>query len=409
MGLLSFFSKDKKEEVTSTTTSTSKNQTFSTPFLKIGKGNLGAPFISPWYTVSGIVQFGNDNLYPQILDQMYYTSAIHGACIDFTANAAVGGGYEFKIPLATAQDKVNMYTFEKMYKFPKLVRELAKDFLIHKRVCVLVIKNAQGKVIKYKRLNPATIRNSQDLQKFVYCLDWSRRSGLVTYPRYSPNGKESESLYVYQVESVGQDIYPLPTYISILNDAFLDGEVAFLQKSNIQNAIWPSIVVRVPKTLDSQEERDAFRDGLISKSGAANAGRIMVLTGNGIDDTPLVDVLRMNENDKLFDSTLDSIMNKICIAHGINPSIMGIKVAGSLGNAQELQMSYGIFEKNIIMPLRNELEEIYDELLDIAGIKNSVKINNFQIIDNAVAEVPSIEDQIGAAAASAITKTNTTN
>ena len=87
----------------------------------------------------------------------------------------------------------------------------------------------------------------------------------------------------------------------------------------------------------------------------------------------------------------------------INPSIMGIKVAGTLGNAQELQMSYGIFEKNVILPLRCEIEEIFDELLDIAGVKNSIKINNFAIIDNEVKEIPSIEDKIKEAAISAIT------
>jgi hypothetical protein len=63
---------------------------------------------------------------------------------------------------------------------------------------------------------------------------------------------------------------------------------------------------------------------------------------------------------------------------------MGIKVAGSLGNSDELQMSYSIFEKNVIMPLRDELTEIYDELLDIAGVKNSIEINDFQIIEKAI-------------------------
>lgn len=368
------------------TDNTDKKLSFSTPFLKIGKGNLGSPFISPYYTIGGIVQFGNDNLYPQILDQMYYTSPIHSTCIDFIGNAAVGGGYTYAIPAKTGVESVDLYTFEKKNKFKKMVRNLATDFLIHKRVCIVVKKDVNGKFKSFHRLNPATVRNNQTVDKFIYCKDWSRRTGLIEYNRYTPNGKELESLYVYQEETVGQDIYPLPSYISILNDVYLDGEIAFLQKSNIQNSIWPSIVIRVPKEFASEDERKSFKDGLTSNSGAQGAGRIMVLQGNGMDNTPEVTPIASNGNDKLFDTTLDSIMNKICIAHGINPAIMGIKVAGSLGNAQELQMSYSIFEKNVVMPLRNELTEIYDELLDIAGIKNSILINNFQIIDSQVAE-----------------------
>ena len=63
---------------------------------------------------------------------------------------------------------------------------------------------------------------------------------------------------------------------------------------------------------------------------------------------------------------------------------MGIKVAGGMGNSEELQMSYSIFEKNVIMPLRDELTEIFDELLDIAGVKNSIEINDFQIIEKEI-------------------------
>ena len=105
---------------------------FSTPFLKIGKGNLGTPFISPWYTVSGIVQFGNDNLYPQILNQLYYTSPMHSGCLEFISRAAIGGGYEYKIPPINGVEQVELYTFEKTNKFKKIFRYLPIEFLIHK-------------------------------------------------------------------------------------------------------------------------------------------------------------------------------------------------------------------------------------------------------------------------------------
>ena|SRR3972149_758358 len=370
-----------------------KPQTFSTPFLKIGKGNLGQPFISPFYTVSGITQFGADNLYPQILDQIYYTSAIHGKCIDFIANTAVGGGYTYGIPLNDGRESVLIYTFEKINRFQRMIRELTKDYIIHKRICVLVYRHKDGKFKSFKRVHPSYIRNSKDLTSFVWCNDWSRRTGMKTYNRYEQGSSERESLYVYQAETIGQDIYPLPTYISILNDAFLDGEIAFLQKSNIQNSIWPSIAIRVPKTFESQEEIDSFKAGISSKEGAQNAGRVMVLTGNGMDNTPEVVTISTNNNDKLFDSTLDSIMNKICIAHGLNPSIMGIKVAGSLGNSEEIRISYSIFEKNVVIPLRLELTEIFDELIDIAGIQNNVVLNNFQIIDDLIQQVAPIENK----------------
>ena len=359
---------------------------FSTPFFKIGKGDLGKPFISTWYTISGIVQFGNDNLYPQILDQLYYTSPMHSGCLEFISRAAIGGGYEYNIPAKNGVEQVDLYTFEKKNKFKKIFRYLPIDFLIHKRVCFLIKKDATGKFVSMTKLNPATIRNNQTIDKFVYCQDWSRRTGLCEYNKYTPNGKDLESIWVYHAESVGQDTYPLPSYISILNDVFLDGEISFLQKSNIQNSIWPSLAVRIPKLFASDAERDEFKTGFNQNTGASGGGKVMFVQGQGFDNTPEIVPIPTNQNDKLFDSTIENVFNKICFAHGINPSIMGIKVAGSLGNSEELQMSYSIFEKNVIMPLRDELTEIYDELLDIAGIKNSIEINDFQIIEKTIVE-----------------------
>lgn len=357
---------------------------FSTPFLKIGKGNLGTPFISPWYTVSGIVQFGSDNLYPQILDQMYYTSPIHSDCINFTVQAAIGGGYEWNTPAVTGKEKVDQYTFERINRFKKMFRYLPVDFVIHRRVCVLIKKDVNGKFRSMKRLHPSTIRNNETITKFLYCKDWSRRTGLIEYNKYTPNGKDLESVYVYHAESVGQDVYPLPSYISALNDVFLDGEISFLQKCNIENSIWPSLAVRIPKLFASDEERDQFKEGFNNNTGAKGGGKVMFVQGQGLENTPEIVPIPTNQNDKLFDSTIENVLNKICFSHGINPEIMGIKIAGSLGNSQELESAYSIFEKNVVMPLRDELTEIFDDLLDIACVRNSIVINDYQIIEKAI-------------------------
>jgi len=367
----------------STESGSSKKSAFSTPFMQVGEGNLSAPHINKYYTQNGIVRFGNDNLYPQLLNQMYFTSGIHGACIDFIVNAAIGGGYSYEVEPKDGREKVQLKTFEKINKIKKMVRSITRDYVIHNRVNIIVSKG--GKMCKFKRLDPSTIRNSADLKKFIWNSDWSR--GQVEskpYERYEYGTTSNESLYVYQDESPGQDIYPIPAYNSILNWAFNDGEQAYFHKSNIQNSIFPSLVIRRPKTFSSDDELERFKKSISSKTGAKDGGRVLVLTGSGIDDTPQVTPISANNNDKLFEGTAKELKENISIAHKINPAIMGIKVAGSLGNAQELAMSYAIFEKNVIMPLREIIEEIFNDLLLAAGIENDFKINEYQIINQVV-------------------------
>jgi len=367
----------------------SQSFAFSTPFFKIGKGNLSTPYVNKYYTQDGgYVRFGDDNLYPQLLNQLYFQSAIHGSIIDFITNAVSGGGYTWKDEKVAAPQQVEQIAFDKKHKFAKFIYHITRDYIIHRRVCVLIKQNAQGQTTSFKRLDPSTIRNHVTLDKFGYSPDWSRGYyEFKEYNRYYKGCRHLESLFVYQEESPGQDLYPIPTYNSVLNWAFLDSEQSFFHKSNIQNAVFPSAVIRRPKEFGSIDEINKFKQEIHTKTGAGNGGRLLVLTGNGMDDVPEYVAVQPNNNDKLFTETAKELKEQICFAHKVNPSIMGIKVAGSLGNSEEIRMSYAIFEKNVVKPLREVISEIANDLVDSCNIKNTIVIKEYQIIEDKVVEI----------------------
>jgi len=369
------------------TTTEIGSQTFSTPLMEIGGGNLSLPYVNSTYTTNDYVLFGQDNLYPQLLVQLYLQSPIHGACIDFISQSIVGGGYSWDNENMTAVEIVDIKTFEKKNKFKQVVKSITKDWVIHRRVCVEVTVK-DNKVTKFKRLDPSKVRNNKSKTKFVFSDDWSM--GLVntrTIDKYNLSVKDGNYMLYFEDEIPGQDIYPIPTYNSILNWAFLDSEQSFFHKSNLQNGIFPSLAIRRPKNFSSLEEMSKFKQEISLRTGASNAGRVLVLTGNGFDDTPSIESISSNNNDKMFTDTSKEIKENICISHKINPSIMGIKVSGQLGNTTEIKDSYVIFEKNVVMPERESLEYILNEIIEVSGIKNTITINNYQIIDNQIEEV----------------------
>jgi hypothetical protein len=371
---------------TQQTTSAIGSMAFSTPFMKVGGANLSLPYVSTYYTTNNIILFGEDNLYPQLLNQLYYTSPIHSQCIEFITNAVIGGGYSWTDETVSAAAKVDQLTFEKSNKFSKLSRLLTRDYIIHRRVCVIV-KKINDKIVKFARLDPSTIRNNADLSKFAYSYDWSRGYlNAKEYHKYYPDTKETECLYVFQDNTPGQSIYPIPSYNSALNWCALDGDLSYFHKNNMQNSIFPSIVIKRPKDFSSVEEVDKFKAEISSKTGASNAGRVLVLTGNGKDDLPEFQQVSANNNDGAFEVSAKECKESISIAHGINPSIMGVKTAGSLGNKEEIETSYIIFEKNVVQPTRLVMEEILNDLVDISKIPNTIVINNFQIIDKVIVD-----------------------
>jgi hypothetical protein len=83
---------------------------FSTPFLTVGDGNLALPSINTLYLgVGGFIRFGNDNLYPQLINQMEHTSPLNGSILKFKKNAVIGGGYELEPLSDSGVEKVIIY------------------------------------------------------------------------------------------------------------------------------------------------------------------------------------------------------------------------------------------------------------------------------------------------------------
>lgn len=379
MGLFSFGSKKKVEIVESAPLYSQ----FSTPFGKIGDGNLSLPYVRA-YGSEKYIRFGHDNLYPQLINQMYYQSPLNGAIIRFKANATIGGGFELSSPDKGAQQKITEYTFIKKNKFNKLMRQLTKDLIMHGRVCVLV--DPTGKDVKFLRIGPEKVRSNQTKTCYTTSDDWSRSINMIEYPAYNPS-LTCRSLYVYEIDGdAGQDIYPIPGYCSSLNWAFVDGEMAYLQKSNIINSIFPSFMITLAKKFGNQEEIDQFKDTINKAKGAPSAGRIMTFVANSAEQLPKIDAIPTNNNDKLFNQTTESIENNISHAHEIDPILMGIRVSGKLGSGNDIQQSYVIFEKNVIKPLREMMTEVGDELLFIAKVNATITINDYQIIGDQIVD-----------------------
>ena len=234
-------------------------QSFSSPFMNVGEGNLSLPYVNPRQQTNGYIRFGVDNLYPQLINQLYYTSPLHSAIVDFKVNATIGGGYELKVDAnASAMEKVDVYSFEKRIKLDRVLEALTKDDVMHNRVYFKLRFNEIGDLIEIKHVGAEKVRKDKFGNAYFLCYDWSSQIDIETIYPYDVRKFQKECLYIYEKQCVGQDVYPLPSYTSAFNWAFLDGEMSYLQKSNILNSIFPSFAILFPKNTQSEEEKNAI-------------------------------------------------------------------------------------------------------------------------------------------------------
>lgn len=369
-------------------TETSSYQSFSTPFLKVKGGNLSLPYVNARQQTNGYIRFGDDNLYPQLINQLYYTSPLHSSIVDFKTNAIIGGGYELKMNEdIKASEKVDVYAIEKRLNLKKTLNHITKDVLLHNRKYFILRFNSLGDLVGVKSIGAEKVRRDKDGENYFICEDWWSQIEIRPIKRYSKDCTDREQLYVYENLQVGQDIYPLPSYTSAFNWAFLDGEMSYLQKSNILNSIFPSFAMMFPKKPQGEEEKKAIKDTIERAKGAQNAGKAVAFFANNKDQLPTIESIPTNNLDNVFQVTTESIDSKICQAHTIDPILMGIRVSGKLGSGSDIKQAYVIFEKNTIIPMRQTIEDIINEIFKIAGAKAEIVINNYQIVNEAIVEI----------------------
>jgi hypothetical protein len=362
-------------------------QSFSTPFLKVGGANLTLPYVNGRNQTNGYIPFGQDNLFPELLNQIFYSSPLHGSIVGYKVNAAVGGGFNIVADRLTPQDKLELYTLERKLNIKKVVPAVTQQLILHNRVYFKLCFDDKMKLTKIVNLSPEKLRINLDRKRYYICDDWSSRIGVQEIRRYTPTSRDYEQLFVYEVDSIGQDFYPLPSYTSSLNYAFLSGELSYFAKSNIQNSVFPSFAMMFPKRPQSEEEKNMIRNTIDRLKGAANAGKAVAFFANSQDQLPKIESLPTNGNDSLFQEASQLNTEQICFSHTIDPILMGIRTTGSLGNGSDIKQAYIIFEKNVVMPLRDMVADIFNELLFIAKIDADFTINNYQIINEAIVEL----------------------
>jgi len=362
-------------------------QSFSTPFLPVGKGNLTLPYVNGRYSTNMWVRFGADNLYPEMLNQMYFSSPLHGAIVDYKTNAVIGGGFALATDKLTTPEKLELYMFERKIKIKQTVKAVTRQLIVHNRIYFKLCFDSTKKLVKIENVSPEKVRISKFKDMYYICDDWSTNIDIREIKPYHITCTDYEQLYCYEIKSLGQDYYSLPQYTSALNFAFLSGELSYFAKSNIQNSVFPSFAMMFPKRPQSEEEKHMIKETIDRLKGAANAGKAVAFFANSQDQLPKIEALPNNGNDSLFQEASQLNTEQICFAHTIDPILMGVRTTGALGGGADIKQAYVIFEKNVVMELRGCIQHIFNELLTISKIPAEFTINNFQIIDESIVEL----------------------
>ena len=341
--------------------------------------------------------YGEDNLFPQKLIELYDTSAMHHTAVNAITDGIIGDGIEI---IGDEYINSNGETVDEVFE------KIALDYSLYQGYALNVIWNKEGTGIAeiyhlpFANVRSGKLNEEDQVEEYMYSSDWTnlRKNPFVTYKAFDVTevkGDNASQIYYCFNYTPGNDVYPLPTYVAALNDISLDASVSRFHAANISNGLNPSMFIQFRNGIPAPEERrEIYKEIENTFTGEENAGRFFLSFSSPGHEMQVTPIQSANDNYYL---TLDQhITSRILTAHRItSPLLLGIKDAsGFSSNAEEIRVAYSHFEGTVIEPKRKKILSSYGYILMLKGfnIKLEVKPNKL-INEDAVEDVMPLEPQ----------------
>jgi hypothetical protein len=358
------------------------------------------------------VSFGEDNLYPNYLLELFLGSAINGALIKSIGAMIYGEG------LAATNADDNEATKESFLKLNGLLhdspddvlKDLAMDLKLFGGCYVNVIWSRDRKSIsKISHIGAQYIRSGKmvdgEIDTYYYSSDWSKwkKSEHKPRPYKAFNTKDrTQASQILMIRDKNPALFYgfAPDYVASTDYIQLDLEIAQFHLANISNGMFPSMAINFKNGVPSDDERRTIERQINSKfSGSGNSGRILLTFNDGGDTTPEIVPLDTNNASESYQFLSKEVVNKVLSGHRVtSPLLFGIRAeGGGLGsNADELRDAFSLFNNTVIIPFQNILLKGLDKVFKVNDIHLDLYFKTLKpadFIDLEVTETQSEDDQ----------------
>ena len=330
------------------------------------------------------IDFGSNNLYPELLIELYNNSAMHRTACEAKSDAVVGNGIKtFGDEVVNSQGETMDEVFEK----------IANDYILFGGYALNVIWSNDGSTIaEYYHLPFNNVRSGKmdeeedRVEEFYYCHDWKqhRKYKPQAFPAYSltdNKGDNASQIFYYFDYTIGQFYYPLPSYVGAVNDIDTDSRISRFHANNLKNGLAPSMMLTFRNGIPTVDEQDEiWRDIERTFAGEEQAGKFFVNFSEPGRE-PTVEPIE-NANDDYYITLEARVSSRILTAHRItSPLLLGIKDAsGFSSNADEINTAFAHFLGTVIIPDQEKLLKSFGKIVRQSGLNVKLEIDQSNIL-----------------------------
>lgn len=326
---------------------------------------------------NGYVKYGDDNLFPQYLIDLYKSSATHNALCTSIAYMIFGDGVQ--ADTLEARLKIQEWGLDDE------VRKACLDLKIQGGFALEIVYSIDRTTISkvrhcpFENIRSAEVDEEENVEFYYYSKDWSdKRCEPELVRAFDPEEAVEYPVQILYVKpfSPGSYYYPKPDYIGSIDYIELDKEIGKYHINNIKNGMAPSFHLAFKNGDPSQEERRKIRNDVERQlAGATNAGKFIMTFSDQPDRKPDFEPFPLSDADKQYQFLSTEVSDKIMIGHRVVSSAMfGVKTAGQLGNTQELEIASTLFDDQVVKPYQRIVKNAVQSILTAAGTPAVVSV-----------------------------------
>ncbi len=340
----------------------------------------------------GWINYGDDNLYPQYLIDLYQKSGTHNALCTSIGYMIFGEG--LKTDSLDARLKMEEWGLDDEIRKSCIDLKIQGGFALE--IIYSIDRTTISKVrhLPFENIRSGEINEREEVDFYYYSRDWSDKScEPEEVHTFDPSQSKEYPVQILYVKpfSVGSFAYPSVDYQGSISYIELDKEIASYHISNIRSGLAPSYVISFLNGSPPVEERNRIRNDIESQlAGATNAGKFIITYSDQPDRKPSFEPFPLTDADKQYQFLSTETTNKIMVGHRVVSSAMfGVASAGTLGNTQELEVASQLFERQVIVPFQKIVDKAVKSVFRAAGITDPVKLHkNPPIVVQASQDAP---------------------
>ena len=325
----------------------------------------------------GFVNYGDDNLFPQYLIDLYKSSATHNALCTSIAYMIFGDGVQ--ADTLEARLKIEEWGLQDEVRKACLDLKIQGGFALE--VVYSIDRSTIAKVrhCPFENIRSAEVDENEKVNFYYYSKDWADKTCEPEVVRaFDPSDSVDYPVQILYVKpfSPGSYYYPKPDYIGSIDYIELDKEIGKYHINNIKNGLAPSFTIHFKNGVPAQEERLRIRNDIERQlAGATNAGKFIVTYSDSPERKPDFEPFPLSDADKQYQFLSTEVSDKIMVGHRVVSSAMfGVKTAGQLGNTQELEIASELFDRQVIKPYQRIVKSALESIFIAAGAPTLVSV-----------------------------------